>query len=102
MVRMAVLLVGLSLFGLTSQAQNRIYGTLQDKTDQKAVASATVSLLLQKDSSEVNKVISDSSGNFHFDNVLNDSFIVTVNTLNYQQYVSRNRAEKKTRYVGIK
>ena len=88
MVRMAVLLVGLSLFGLTSQAQNRIYGTLQDKTDQKAVASATVSLLLQKDSSEVNKVISDSSGNFHFDNVLNDSFIVTVNTLNYQQYVS--------------
>jgi len=87
----------MNLIALASVAQTSIKGVVTDKTDNSAVRGSTVSLLLQLDSSLVKNTISDSLGRFQFDNVPNDSFIVTVNTLNYQQYVSFftiNNAEK--------
>jgi hypothetical protein len=65
-----------------------IKGVVTSKTDKKPVQGATVSLLLQSDSSEVKNLVSDSLGAFVFENLPNDSFIVTVNTVNFQQYVS--------------
>ncbi len=65
-----------------------IKGIVTGKSDKKPVQGATVSLLLQSDSSEVKNLVSDSLGAFAFENLPNDSFIVTVNTVNFQQYVS--------------
>ncbi|MBL0355517.1 MAG: TonB-dependent receptor [Chitinophagaceae bacterium] len=82
----AALLLFSMLKGLAQP--NSIKGYLRDETDKKAVRGATVSLLLQSDSSLVNTVVSDSSGNFLFTDVAIDSFIITVNNVNYQQFVS--------------
>ena len=65
-----------------------ITGKLADKVDNKPVQAATVALLLQKDSSIVQKMVADNSGKFGFINVPNDSFIVQITALNYQEYLS--------------
>jgi hypothetical protein len=65
-----------------------ISGILVDKTDNKPVSSATVSLLLQADSSMVKTVLSDNSGHFGFENVPNDNFIVQITAINFQEYLS--------------
>ena len=81
-----ILMSAMSTIGFAQTASIR--GIITDKIDKKAVSGATVTLLLQADSSLVKNVISDSTGFFLFDNLANDSFIVTVNTINFQQYVS--------------
>ncbi|RYF81621.1 MAG: hypothetical protein EOO03_16540, partial [Chitinophagaceae bacterium] len=65
-----------------------IKGVVVDKTDVKPLSGATVSLLLQKDSSIVSRKVTDASGMFEFNPSATDSFIVTVDLLNYQQFVS--------------
>lgn len=45
-------------------------------------------------------MVSDSSGHFEFSGIPNDSFIVTVNTLNYQQYVSFITIRDNVRDLG--
>ena len=81
-----------------------ISGDLGDKTDKKPVAGATVSLLLQLDSTIIKKIVSDSAGHFSFNNLANDSFIVQVNTLNYQEYISFitiNNNQKNLGAIGL-
>ncbi|RYY48356.1 MAG: TonB-dependent receptor [Chitinophagaceae bacterium] len=74
---------------MTGFAQNpTIKGVVTDKTDTKPLAGATVSLLLQQDSTLVSRKVTDASGLFEFNPSAPDSFIVTVDLLNYQQYVS--------------
>ncbi|HMJ46483.1 MAG TPA: outer membrane beta-barrel protein [Ferruginibacter sp.] len=99
MRRLAITMILIG-FVFASQAQNTIKGSIIDKTDKAVVSGATVSLLLQLDSSLVKNVVSDSSGHFEFNNVSNDSFIVTVNTLNYQQYVSFITIRDNSRDLG--
>ncbi|MBC7937681.1 MAG: TonB-dependent receptor [Rhizobacter sp.] len=65
-----------------------IKGVVADKTDTKPLAGATVSLLFQKDSTLVDRKVTDALGLFEFHPSAADSFIVTVDMLNYQQYVS--------------
>jgi len=102
MVRLAILMIFMNLIAMGSQAQNgSIKGNIIDKTDQTSVSGATVSLLLQKDSSLVKNIVSDSTGHFEFTSVANDSFIVTVNTLNYQQYVSFITIRDNVKDLGI-
>jgi hypothetical protein len=67
---------------------NSIEGILKDETNRMPVTGATVSLLLQSDSSLVQVAVSDSTGYFKFTTFAGDSFILTVNNVNYQQYVS--------------
>src|SRR5215212_9263934 len=100
MIRIAAVIF-MSLIAMASQAQNgSIKGTIVDRTDQSQVSGATVSLLLQRDSSLVKNVVSDSSGQFAFNDIPNDSFIVTVNTLTYQQYVSFITIRDNQRNLG--
>ena len=74
---------------LTSHAQtSSISGNLQDDTNKKPVRGATISLLLRRDSTLVKNALSDSAGYFNFSNIVKDSFIVTINAIDYQQYVS--------------
>jgi hypothetical protein len=65
-----------------------INGKIVDKTDNKIVAGAVVSLLKQKDSAVVAETVSSAEGDFLFTNIISDSLIVKINTLNYQEYIS--------------
>ncbi len=89
MLRSALLTIVMCVMAMTGFAQTpTIKGVIVDKTDTKPLAGATVSLLLQKDSSIVSRKVTDASGLFEFTPSAPDSFIVTVDLLNYQQYVS--------------
>ncbi|MDB5202093.1 MAG: TonB-dependent receptor [Ferruginibacter sp.] len=89
MLRLVLLTIFMSVTAIAVQAQTpSVKGMAKDRIDNKPVTGATVLLLLQLDSSTVKTTVTDSSGAFFFGNVPNDSFIVTINTLNYQQYVS--------------
>lgn len=89
MIKFVTLAVILMFSLLGSEAQtNRIQGVLKDEKDNGPVRGATVSLLLHSDSSLVKTAVSDTAGHFEFTDVVTDSFIITINTVNYQQYVS--------------
>ncbi|MFN0083600.1 MAG: outer membrane beta-barrel protein, partial [Ferruginibacter sp.] len=76
-------------FSGASYAQNAgIKGSVSDRTDGKPIVSATVSLLKQRDSSIVLTTVTSTGGSFAFINLAPDSFIVKVNALNYQEFVS--------------
>ncbi len=79
----------MSFLGAVSYAQTgTIKGTITDAADNKPVQGATVSLLLQADSSIVKTGLTDAVGGFIFDNLAADSFIVKINTIGYQEYLS--------------
>ena len=65
-----------------------IKGKINDRTDSKPVGSATVTLLRQLDSSVITKTVASTDGNFSISNLSADSFIVIINALNYQEYIS--------------
>ena len=65
-----------------------IKGTITDVADNKPVQGATVSLLLQADSSIVKTGLTGAFGGFIFDNLATDSFIVKISTIGYQEYLS--------------
>jgi hypothetical protein len=67
---------------------NSIKGYIKEQDSRKPVSGATVSLLLQLDSTLVQSVVADTAGYFVLNNVAADSFIVTVNTVSHQQFVS--------------
>lgn len=89
MLRSALLTIVMCVTAMTGFAQTpTIKGVITDKTDSKPLAGATVSLLLQKDSTIIGRKVTDASGMFEFNPSAPDSFIVTVDLLNYQQLVS--------------
>lgn len=104
MLRSALLTIVICVTAMTGFAQTpTIKGVITDKTDAKPLAGATVSLLLQKDSTIIGRKVTDASGMFEFNPSAPDSFIVTVDLLNYQQYVSffTLRDSMMTREMGI-
>ncbi len=77
------------LVSTSSLAQTAgIKGKINDRTDSKPVGSATVTLLRQLDSSVITKTVASTDGNFSIANLTADSFIVVINALNYQEYIS--------------
>ncbi|MFT3979368.1 MAG: TonB-dependent receptor [Ferruginibacter sp.] len=89
MLRTALLTTVLSLAAIVGFAQTPVIkGVVKDKTSQALLNGATVSLLLQKDSSLVSRKVTDRTGAFEFNPSAPDSFIVTIDMLDYQQYVS--------------
>lgn len=86
-----VLLTPLFIFVFTALSfaqSNQIMGKVTDMNSAKAMQGATVQLLLQADSVVLQTKVSDAQGNFIFNNVPNNSFIVTISSLDYQQLVS--------------
>jgi hypothetical protein len=79
-------MITISLVGLGQTGT--IKAVVNSNNENKPVVGATVSLLLQKDSSLVKNVITDKNGAFILGGLSADSFIVTVNTVSYQQYSS--------------
>ena len=79
MIRLVTLAAVFILFMSAGQAQtNIIKGFVRDEIDTSPVRGASVSLLLQADSSMVKSTLTDSLGFFQFTDVALDSFIVTV------------------------
>ncbi len=92
----------MSFFSLAAFAQDGlIQGVITDKESKLPVPSATVSLLLQTDSSLVKTALSDSTGSFMLNALTTDSFIVTVSNVGYQQYVSFITLRGPERNLGI-
>ncbi|MBC7627610.1 carboxypeptidase regulatory-like domain-containing protein, partial [Ferruginibacter sp.] len=84
-----VFLLFVTAFSSAAWAQNAgIKGNVNDRTDRKAVVAATVSLLKQLDSSVVFTTVTGPTGSFSFNNLPADSFIIKVNALNYQEFIS--------------
>ena len=73
---------------VTSAQNAGIMGIVKDRTDKKPVIAATVALLKQRDSSVVSTTVTSATGSFSFNNLPADSFIVKVNALNYQEFIS--------------
>lgn len=86
-------------------AQNgSINGIVTDNTDKSALPGATVSLLLQADSTLVKSTTTNNEGVFILSNLAADSFIVTITTVGYQQYVSfitLNNTERDYDSIGM-
>ncbi len=89
MTRIFLSMILMCVVSSVSIAQNStIKGTITDQKDSTLIPGATVSLLLQADSSVVKTVISDSTGNFRLYDLNADSFIVRISIVGYQDYVS--------------
>jgi outer membrane receptor protein involved in Fe transport len=79
------------LMSITVTAQSKtgyISGTIKD-IDQKAVPSATVSLLNAKDSSVVKLAVSDRQGNFEFDKLADGKYLVSITSAGLARSVSQ-------------
>jgi hypothetical protein len=89
MFRSALVTILMCAISITGIAQSgSVNGIITDFDDKKPVGGATVTLLFQKDSSLIKNVISDNNGRFQFNNLTNDSFILKVKTVNFQEYIS--------------
>ncbi|HZH37021.1 MAG TPA: carboxypeptidase-like regulatory domain-containing protein, partial [Flavisolibacter sp.] len=84
--QLAALLL-LTFISKLTPAQTGIYGTLIDNGG-KPIANATAVLLKAKDSSVVKGTVSNSSGEFVFDNVRTDRYLVQWTITGFQQQVS--------------
>ena len=66
-----------------SQTNASISGKLIDKSSQKPVIAGSVELLLSKDSSYVAGTISNDKGNFSFNNLKVEKYILKVTYIGY-------------------
>ncbi len=91
-----------SFFGMASFAQTAsVKGRILDNTDSTALRGATVSVLLQLDSSLVKSGLTDSLGMFNIENLPADSLIVTTSALGYQEYVSFINLRDTVKDLGV-
>lgn len=72
---------------LSAQSLLRVSGQVKDTTS-KGIFNATVSLLKAKDSSLVKVDITDNNGQFEFNNIKEDSCVLTVTVIGYTKYYS--------------
>ena len=89
MKSIVVFLLFFTAFSGAAWAQNAgIKGGVNDKTDSKPIVAATVSLLKRVDSSLISTTVTGATGAFSFSNLSSDSYILKVNALNYQEFIS--------------
>ena len=83
-------LFSLALASFAAQAQNTkgtVTGQVEDRA-QKAIASATISLLQAKDSSLVKVNAADKNGQFHFEDIAYGKYLVSVTAVGHQKKFS--------------
>jgi len=89
------------LNGVTLAQDVSINGRVTDNTEKTALAGATVSVLLQADSTLVKSTTSNNEGGFILSSLPPDSFIITVTSVGYQQYVYFIKLGNTNRDLGI-
>ena len=101
MRRITITIILAAFLGMIANAQTGIIkGKITDGNDNKAVSGATVSLLLQADSSNVKTLLTDSTGRFQIQNLSVDSFIIKISTIGYQEYLSLIKLRNMERDLG--
>ncbi|HSU27205.1 MAG TPA: carboxypeptidase-like regulatory domain-containing protein, partial [Chitinophagaceae bacterium] len=68
-----------------AQAQG-VKGKLLDLVDNKPLAGATLTLMGLKDTSKIFNSVSDSKGEFLFQNISSDSFFLLVHSIGYEDF----------------
>ncbi len=98
-----ILFLVISFFSIsTSYAQNgTIKGVAIDATNQKPLPGATISILLQSDSTLVKVVASSTDGVFNVYELPADSLILTITSVGYQQFVSFITLDSSNNYTRI-
>ena len=66
----------------------KVIGKVSHVEDSTLIAGATVSLLLQKDSSVVGNTVSNTRGEFEFIHLNPNAYVIRVVMIGYQQYVT--------------
>jgi hypothetical protein len=88
MFRLAVAII-ISILSFSSFGQSiSIKGIVAELEGKNPIAGATVSLLLQKDSSVVKNVVSDNKGRFFFGNINKEALLLKVKMSNFQESIS--------------
>ncbi|MBP6024388.1 outer membrane beta-barrel protein [Ferruginibacter sp.] len=76
----------LGLISATTYGQNlTLKGKLTDKADKSAIAGATIQLVSQRDSSQLNLKVTDSKGNFAFNNLQASVYTVKISYSGYEK-----------------
>src|SRR5690349_18441886 len=75
----------LSLISMTAGAQS-IKGKLADPADNKPLQGATLALTPLKDSLTVRQAVSDSTGNFVFNDATPDTYNLSVSYIGYEEF----------------
>ncbi len=80
-----------SLALISIAQQPGIKGTLQDAGDKSPVAGATVAIFLQNDSAHkaIKSTLTDAKGNFELLDIANESYIIEISFIGYQQLKRR-------------
>lgn len=78
----------LNAFALVHAQTEKIAVTGTVSGNQKKVEAATINLLKAKDSSLLKIAITDKDGNFSFEKISKDSFLVSVEALGFRKYYS--------------
>jgi len=86
MIRFFPVVILLSFLTIIANAQiATVSGVLVDKSDGTPVASATVQLLLKRDSSQKRLSVTDSNGNFEIKGLLNGIYSLTISSIGYKK-----------------
>ncbi|MEJ7626718.1 MAG: TonB-dependent receptor [Ferruginibacter sp.] len=85
-IKLSIILV---LFSFCTKAQNSIAGIIKDKSSKKNIEFATVSLLNPGDSAEINTMVTDRKGKFHFVNIPAGNYLLKSSFIGYEQTISK-------------
>ncbi len=81
-ILLSLLIMLLCMTGF-AQIAGTVTGKIKDGGDQKVIASATVSLMKQKDSSLAKAAVADKEGNFSFENIKAGGYFVTASAIGH-------------------
>ena len=85
-IQKLLILMTLGLISATTFGQNlTLKGKLTDKADKSAIAGATIQLVSQRDSSQQNLKVTDSKGNFAFNNLQASVYTVRISFSGYEK-----------------
>jgi hypothetical protein len=85
-IQKLLILMALGLISATTYGQNlTLKGKLTDKADKSAIAGATIQLVSQRDSSQQNLKVTDSKGNFAFNNLQASVYTVRISFSGYEK-----------------
>lgn len=91
----------LSLLAVAQKPGSSIKGILADSSGKERLAGATVSLMLNKDSSIVGYVVTDSTGLFQLTDLANDKYTLTVSTRGFERYEKEIALSESRREVDL-
>ncbi len=99
-IQKLLILMTLVLMSATTYSQNlTLKGKLTDKADKSPITGATIQLVSQKDSSQKNLKVTDSKGNFAFNNLQASVYTVRISYTGYEkieQKINLQASNKET------